>query len=77
MYLECDCSQISIEEWERKMKGNRPINYDWLVRRIKKHLPELYEVLCLEYYNPYHDKCRSNKRYYILVHSAIEYFIRK
>ena len=21
MYLECDCSQISIEEWERKMKG--------------------------------------------------------
>lgn len=77
MYLECDCSQISIEEWERKMKGNRPINYDWLVRRIKKHLPEVYEGLCLKYYNPYQDKCKSNKRYYILVHSAIEYFIRK
>lgn len=53
MYLECDCSQISIEEWERKMKGNRPINYDWLVKKIKKHLPEVYEGLCLKYYNPY------------------------
>ena len=77
MTLECDCSQISKNEWENKMKGSRPLSYKWLVGRIKKHLPELYYGLALEYYNPYEEQCRVNKRYYILVHSAIEYFILK
>lgn len=77
MELECDCSQISLSEWKRKMKGCRPINYRWLVNRIKKHLPQLYEALCLNYYNPRENECRVNQDYYILVHSATEYFIRK
>ncbi|RGV41853.1 hypothetical protein DWW14_10710 [Bacteroides uniformis] len=77
MYLECDCSQISLTEWEQKMKNSRPINYGWLVGRIRRNLPLLYSELCLNFYNPYQDKCRVNKEYYILVHSATEYFIRK
>lgn len=77
MYLECDCSQISIEEWEEKMKDSRPINYKWLVCRIRKNIPLLYKELCLNFYNPYENRCRVNKQYYILVHSATEYFIRK
>ena len=59
------------------MKGSKPLSYKWLVDRIKKHLPELYYDLGLEYYNPYEKQCRVNKRYYILVHSATEYFILK
>ena len=77
MYLECTCSQISIEKWKQKMKNSRPLNYGWLVRRIKKQLPLLYKELCLEFYNPWENQCRVNREYYILVHSAIEYFIRK
>lgn len=53
MYLECTCSQISIEKWKQKMKNSRPLNYGWLVRRIKKQLPLLYKELCLEFYNPW------------------------
>lgn len=59
------------------MKESRPLSYKWLVDRIKKHLPELYYGLGLEYHNPYEKQCRVNKRYYILVHSATEYFILK
>lgn len=77
MELECNCSQISIQEWERKMKGIRPISYKWLVAKIKKHLPLLYEDLCLNIYNPYENNCGVTDEYYILCHSAIEYFIRK
>lgn len=77
MILECNCTQISYLEWEKKMKGIRPISYTWLISRIKKHLPELYNVLGLEFYNPFENQCGVNDRYYILVHSAIEYFILK
>lgn len=59
------------------MKGIKPINYKWLVNRIKKHIPQLYETLALEYPNPYESKCGVSQDYYILVHSAIEYFIKK
>lgn len=57
--------------------GGKPINYKWLVNKIKKHIPQLYEALALDYYNPYENKCGVNQDYYILVHSAIEYFIKK
>ena len=77
MELECTCCQITIEEWEQKMKGSRPLNYKWLVNKIKKHLPHLYEALCLKFPNPWENECRVNQDYYILVHSATEYFIRK
>lgn len=77
MYYECCCADITIEEWKHKMKGIKPVNYQWLVRKIKKHLPQLYEDLMLDVYNPYQEKCGVNREYYVLVHSAIEYFIKK
>ena len=68
---------IGIERWNRLMKGAKPLNYDWLVRRIKKHLPDLYEALGLDFYNPYEEQTRVTRTHYILVHSSIEYFIHK
>jgi len=53
MYLECTCIGIGIERWNRLMKGSKPLNYQWLKRRIKKYLPELYDALCMDFYNPY------------------------
>ena len=77
MYLKCTCIGIGIERWNRLMKGNKPLNYEWLRRKVKKHLPELYDSLGLDYYNPYENQTRVTKTHYILVHSSIEYFISK
>ena len=52
-------------------------SYRLLVARIKRELPELYHTLALQFYNPYAEQCRQTPTHYILVHSAIEYFIRK
>lgn len=77
MTYECCCADISIEEWERKMTGAKPVNYKWLVRKIKKHLPWMYKNLDLKLFNPWENACSVTKTHYILVHSAIEYFILK
>lgn len=77
MVYECCCADISCEEWEQKMQGIKPVNYRWLVNKIKKHLPWLYNDLALNLYNPWSDNCGKTKEHYILVSSATEYFIRK
>jgi len=77
MELECTCVGIGMSRWNRLMKGAKPLNYDWLVRRIRKHMPDLYEALGLDFYNPYCEQTRVTRTHYILVHSSIEYFIRK
>ena len=43
----------------------------------QKELPDLYESLCMNFYNPYEEQCQQTKTHYILVSSAIEYFIHK
>lgn len=77
MELECTCENITIDRWYELMKGSKPINYNWLKNKIKREIPCLYTQLCLDYINPYADQCRVTKTHYILVHSMIEYFIRK
>ena len=77
MYLECTCADISADKWTKLMKGGKPINYKWLVNKVKRELPNLYCELALEYPNPFKDECLVTKTHYILVHSAIEYFIKK
>ena len=77
MELECTCIGIGIERWNRLMEGSKPLNYKWLKQRIKKYLPELYNALNMDFYNPYENQARVTKTHYILVHSAIEYFICK
>ena len=77
MYLEATCGNITTDKWNELMKGAKPINYHWLINKIKRELPHLYNKLMLNYYNPYANQCKVTKTHYILVHSMIEYFIRK
>lgn len=77
MYIETDCTSCSIDELNELMKGARKCSYKHLVSRVKKELPELYNALSLNLYNPWGENCQQTKTHYILVHSAIEYFIHK
>ena len=77
MTYETNCTAVNQTEWNALMKGARKCSYKRLVRRIKKEIPQLYDSLCLDLFNPWEDDCRQTKTHFILVHSAIEYFIRK
>ena len=77
MRLQCTCRDITKQEWDKLMKGRRPMSYKWLKRRIKRSLPHLYDELMLDYYNPFEGDTYRTKTHYILTHSAIEYFILK
>lgn len=78
MYYETNCINCGgIENWNALMKGARNCSYKRLVAKVKKEIPELYNALSLNYYNPYENDCKRTKTHYILVHSAIEYFIHK
>ena len=77
MYLECTCADVSIDKWNELMKGAKKASYKRLVGKIKKELPYLYNELRLDLINPWENDCKQTKTHYILVHSAIEYFIRK
>ena len=77
MYYETNCTCVCIEEWNQLMKGARKCSYKRLVSKIKREIPELYFDLCLNIYNPFEGQCKQTKNHYILVHSAIEYLIRK
>ena len=77
MYYETNCTCITIDEWNALMKGARKYSYERLVKRIEIELPSLYRALALQFYNPFEGQCRQTRTHYILVHSAIEYFIHK
>lgn len=77
MYLEATCTSISLPEWERLMHGARKASYKNLLRIIKRDIPDLFRDLALEFPNPYAPQCKQTATHYILVHSAIEYFIHK
>ena len=71
------CGDINIYEWERRMKGKRPFSYNKLLRMIKAKYPDFYEEVGLEFPNPYCKQTYQTPNYYILTHSAIEYFFKK
>jgi len=77
MYLESTCADVSMVEWEKLMFGAKKYSSRKLVKMIKTEMPELYEGLSLKYPNPYSGNTAETGTHYILVHSAIEYFIRK
>ena len=77
MYLETTCAKCTQQEWENLMKGARPYPYKKLVEEIRKKMFGLYMELCLDSYNPWENDCAETDTHYILVHSAMEYFIRK
>lgn len=71
------CSDVSKEQFEQLMKGARPFDYGELKKIIAAELPTLYEMLVLDFPNPYADQAKETDTHYILVHSMTEYFIRK
>lgn len=77
MIYETNCTEISIDRWNELMRGARKVNYKRMCREIKKNLPELYKDLALDFHNPYAEQSRQTKTHYVLVSSAIEYFILK
>ena len=55
MYYETCCVDTTLDEWKQRMKGARKASYKRLVRKIKRELPDLYNTLLLDYYNPFWD----------------------
>jgi hypothetical protein len=70
-----NCSQISTLGWDRRMRGTTKANGKRIRRIIKKHLPDLYNGLALDFHNPYEGQCVKKKGLLVYVHSSIEYFI--
>lgn len=77
IWLECTCADIDKDMWDKLMAGAKPLDYDWLVARIKKDLPDVYSQLMLNLYNPWHESCYVTRTHYILTWSATEYFFHK
>jgi len=77
MIYECCCEDITFDKWKVLMHGARKCSYKRLISKIKREIPSLYEQLMLDVPNPYAEQCRQTNTHYILVHSMIEYFIRK
>lgn len=71
---ETNCTAISINKWEELMKGATRANKKIIERHVKTHLPDLYEELTLNFYNPYN--YYKTREHLILVHSHIEHFIK-
>lgn len=76
-YLEGTCATFTQGQCERLFKGKRPISWNWLRRRIKSQIPQLYDALSLDLCTFYEDKTYSTKTHYIFTHSATDYFLRK
>jgi hypothetical protein len=74
LWLENACSGIGLKQWEEQMNGSVRADKRRINALVRRHLPEMYQDLALNLYNPYrYFKTRSHL---ILVHSAIEYFLR-
>jgi hypothetical protein len=75
MYLECNCTNISLTKWNQLMEGAKRMDKRKLHKLVKSNCPNLYKGLSLHLHNPYN--YYKTKTHYILVHSGIEYFLRK
>lgn len=74
-YIGC-CADYSFEKWKELMSGTVKANGAQIRKLIKKHLPDLYYNLALEFPNLH--EYRSVKKEGLLVynHSGIEYFLQ-
>lgn len=75
-FLLTTCVGTNITNFKWLMKGTRPCSGSRLRNEIKRHLPTLYDELCLQYYNPFEHRSRRKKGLAVYVHSGIEYFIQ-
>jgi hypothetical protein len=73
LYLEATCGTISDFECEKRFEKATVANKKIVDKLVKKHLPELYEALALNLWNPY--KYYKTEKHLILVHSSIDHFL--
>jgi hypothetical protein len=78
--------KISLYKTSETMESSE---YDYVMRKhtkadgheikmmIKKQIPSLYKSLSLNEFNPYERVCRRTKEYYVYVHKAVEYFLKR
>lgn len=74
--LEYTCVDVTMSEWESLMEGAVKANGSKIRAMIKKQLPELYNDLALQFYNPYEQQSERTDTHLIYVSSAIEYFLK-
>ena len=72
--LETTCIWINQRQWDNLMEGHTRANKRVIDSLVLEHLPDLYDSLALNCYNPYNYFKTST--HLILVHSSIEYFLR-
>ena len=72
-----DCSQITQQEWDTRMKGARTYPYKDLTELIRRDCPSIYKKLMLNLRNPYEKDTFETDEYLVLTHSATEHFFRK
>ena len=70
------CASVTLTEWESLMTGTTKANGAEIRRLIKKHDPNLYEGLALDFYNPYEGQSVKKDGLLVYVHSSIEYFFK-
>jgi len=71
---ETDCTITSKYTWDKLMKNKTVANKRRIDKLVKEHVPDLFDSLALQFYNPY--RYYKTKTHLILVHSSIEYFLR-
>jgi hypothetical protein len=77
--IECidDCSNPRTKIFniiDQSVRGD----YKRIIKIIKKLLPDFYNSLALDFYNPWCNKTYRSRdgKYIIITHSSIEYLIR-
>lgn len=76
LIFEATCVGIGQRQWDKYMKGAVKANGSKIRRLIKRHFPDLYYSIGLEFYNPYESKSKRTKTHFVYVHSGIEYFLK-
>lgn len=71
---ETSCTCINTSTWEQLMKGAVKANKREINRLVKRFEPTFYNMLALNFYNPYNYFRTGN--HFVVVHSAIEYFFK-
>ena len=74
--FECTCVGITLDEFDRLMKGRKRYPYGKMLKAIKKTYPELYDDMGLQFPNPWSKDTYITPTHLIMTHSGIEYFFR-
>ena len=74
LVLMATCVNISVEQHDEYMKDCTQACKKIINRHVRQHMPELYDSLGLNFYNPFTYYKKSGM--FVLRHSGIEYFLK-